>query len=70
MKDEKVKYLLTGILIDKNIIDLAIKNLKLKLFFYASTAGVYDTRIKTFNEKKISLNYNSRWIIWFFKVIR
>ena len=66
MKDES--KILTGILIDKNIIELAIKN-KVKTFFYASTAGVYDTRIKTFNEKKISLNYNSDGLYGFSKLL-
>ena len=66
MKDES--KILTGILIDKNVIELAIKN-KVKTFFYASTAGVYDTRIKTFNEKKISLNYNSDGLYGFSKLL-
>ena len=66
MKDES--KILTGILIDKNIIELAIKN-KVKTFFYASTAGVYDTRIKKFNEKKISLNYNSDGLYGFSKLL-
>jgi len=57
---KKKKYISNNFLITKNIIDYAIKYLKLEKFIFSSTAMVYKNGIKKFNETdsiKSSNNY-------------
>lgn len=60
--------ILKSLLIDKNIIDFAIKK-KISTFFFASSAGVYNITKTTFEEKKLPISLNSDGVYGLNKLI-